>query len=80
MTAERQFEEDVVCDHCSMEIDGPGVPSGYVEGELVDGSIQSGWMHKSVKICRTMINEEKNLRMCQDGEFTPPKPPPARRT
>lgn len=78
MSSERQFEEDVVCDHCCMEIDGPGIPSGYSDGEEDDGYIRSGWMHKSVRICRSFINEEKNLRLFEDGEFTPPKSPPAR--
>lgn len=73
---ERNFEEDVVCDHCSMEIDGPGIASGYTDGEIgPDGATMSGWMHKSDKICLHFIKEENLIHRSQGDEFVPTKPP-----
>lgn len=74
------FEEDMVCDHCRMEIDGQGVPSGWTEGQEVDGWSSTGWMHRAAKTCRRNIAEHKALGRQEDGVYLGPdfKAPPAR--
>jgi len=79
--AEKIVEEDVECDYCHMEIWGPGVPSGYQEGQIVEGIERSGWMHKRKKDCKANVQEEKYLRIFEDGPdgaLPPPTPPPNR--
>lgn len=76
----RMFEEDMICDYCGMEIWGPGIRSGYENGQTVDGCGISGWMHEDLGECDENIRGTRDDAQFQDGFRSawgkPPTPPP----